>query len=206
MNNFTYHVPTEIHFGAGQLSHLSQLTESGSRVLLVYGGGSIRRSGLYDQILSHLTAAELHVTELSGVDPNPRIATVRRGAALCRDGGIDMVLAVGGGSAIDCAKMVAAGTLYNGDPWDLILDSGKIQGALPIYCVPTLASTGSEMDAYAVISNPETQEKPDVHSGPNTHLHRASGPDRRRRRRHFQPRAGKLLHPGPRRFRPGQTL
>lgn len=162
MNNFTYHIPTEIHFGAGQLCQLSQLAESGSHVLLVYGGGSIRRSGLYDQALSHLTAAGLRVTELGGVEPNPRIATVRRGIALCREGGIDMVLAIGGGSAIDCAKLVAAGTLHDGDPWDLILDSGKIQGALPIYCVPTLASTGSEMDAYAVISNPETREKLDI--------------------------------------------
>lgn len=159
MNNFTYCVPTEIRFGTGQLSKLSRLTASGKNVLLVYGGGSIKRSGLYDEVLRVLTGAGLNVTELSGVEPNPRIESVRRGVALCHEHAIDMVLAVGGGSTIDCAKVVAAGACYDGDPWDLVLDGGKIKSALPIYSVLTLSATGSEMDSFAVISDLGKNEK-----------------------------------------------
>lgn len=109
MNKFTYNIPTVIHFGQNQLSRLSKLTESGKNVLLVYGGGSIKRSGLYDNVLQILTDAGLCVTELSGVEPNPRIESVRRGVELCHAHKIEMVLAVGGGSTIDCAKVIAAG-------------------------------------------------------------------------------------------------
>ena len=97
MNNFTFCVPTRIHFGKGQISHLSELAESGSNVLLVYGGGSIKKSGLYDEATAILADAGLHVVELSGIEPNPRIESVREGARLCKEHAIDMVLAVGGG-------------------------------------------------------------------------------------------------------------
>lgn len=159
MKNFTYCVPTEIQFGTNRLSELSKLTDSGKNVLLVYGGGSIKRSGLYDDVLRILTDAGLCVTELSGVEPNPRIESVRRGVELCHVHKIDMVLAVGGGSAIDCAKVIAAGACYNGDAWDLVLDGEKIKSALPIYSVLTLAATGSEMDPFAVISDLSKNEK-----------------------------------------------
>lgn len=159
MNKFTYNVPTVIHFGRDQLSRLSKLTESGKNVLLVYGGGSIKRSGLYDSVLQILADAGLSVTELSGVEPNPRIESVRKGVELCRAHGVDMVLAVGGGSTIDCAKVIAAGVRYDGDPWDLVLDGRKIKAALPIYAVLTIAATGSEMDGFAVISDLEKNEK-----------------------------------------------
>lgn len=159
MNNFTYSIPTVIHFGKNQLSHLSELKQSGSNVLLVYGGGSIKRSGLYDKAIKILTDTGLIVTELSGVEPNPRIESVRKGVALCKEHSIDMVLAIGGGSAIDCAKVIAAGACYDGDPWDLVLDGGKIKAALPVYTVLTLSATGSEMDAFAVISDLSKNEK-----------------------------------------------
>lgn len=159
MENFTHSIPTVIHFGKGQISHLSELKQSGDKVLLVYGGGSIKRSGLYDEAMKILADSGLAVTELSGVEPNPRIESVRKGAELCKLGGIDMVLAIGGGSAIDCAKVVAAAACYDGDPWDLVLDGGKIKAALPVYSVLTLSATGSEMDAFAVISDLSKNEK-----------------------------------------------
>ncbi|MGN1403794.1 MAG: iron-containing alcohol dehydrogenase [Ruminococcus sp.] len=159
MNNFTYSIPTIIHFGKDQLSHLSELKQSGNKVLLVYGGGSIKRSGLYDNAMKILTDTGLSVTELSGVEPNPRIESVRKGVTLCKENAIDMVLAIGGGSAIDCAKVVAAGACYDGDPWDLVLDGEKIKAALPVYTVLTLSATGSEMDQFAVISDLSKNEK-----------------------------------------------
>ncbi|MBQ6691753.1 MAG: iron-containing alcohol dehydrogenase, partial [Clostridia bacterium] len=159
MLNFTHHIPTTIHFGQGQLSHLSELKESGKNVLLVYGGGSIKKTGLYDEIMKILTENGLSVTELAGVQPNPRIESVREGIRLCRENNVDMVLAVGGGSSIDCAKVVAAGVFYDGDAWDLVLDRTKITKALPIYSVLTIAATGSEMDRVAVISDMSKNEK-----------------------------------------------
>ena len=159
MYNFSFYVPTRIHFGKGQISHLSELRDSGEKVLLVYGGGSIKRNGIYDSAVQILTDASLKIYELSGVEPNPRIETVRKGVDLCKDEGIDMVLAIGGGSTIDCAKVVAAGAKYDGDAWDLVLDPPKIKAALPIYSVLTLSATGSEMDEFGVISDMSKNEK-----------------------------------------------
>ena len=159
MYNFTFHVPTKIHFGKGQISHLSELAESGTKVLMVYGGGSIKRAGIYDEAMKILTEAGLTVYELSGIAPNPKIESVRDGVALCKQEGIDMVLAIGGGSTIDASKVIAAGAKYEGDPWDLVLDFSKITDALPIYAVLTLAATGSEMDNTAVISDMTKNEK-----------------------------------------------
>ena len=162
MYNFSFYVPTRIHFGKGQISHLSELRDSGEKVLLVYGGGSIKRNGIYDSAVQILTDASLKIYELSGVEPNPRIETVRKGVDLCKDEGIDMVLAIGGGSTIDCAKVVAAGAKYDGDAWDLVLDPPKIKAALPIHSVLTLSAAVphfsffdmSEMTANSSISEP----------------------------------------------------
>ncbi|MDD6359594.1 MAG: iron-containing alcohol dehydrogenase, partial [Parafannyhessea umbonata] len=159
MYNFTFHVPTTIHFGKGQISHLAELANYGSRALLCYGGGSIKRNGIYDQALSILKDAGVQVFELSGVEPNPRIQTVRRGVELCHQNDIQMVLAIGGGSTIDCAKVVAAGAKYDGDAWDLVIKPELIKDALPIFSVLTLSATGSEMDAFAVISDMTKNEK-----------------------------------------------
>ena len=159
MYNFTFHVPTTIHFGKGQISHLAELASYGNRALLCYGGGSVKRNGIYDQALSILKDAGVQVFELAGVEPNPRIQTVRRGVELCHQNDVQMVLAIGGGSTIDCAKVVAAGAKYDGDAWDLVIKPELIKDALPIFSVLTLSATGSEMDAFAVISDMTKNEK-----------------------------------------------
>ena len=160
MNNFNYHIPTDVYFGKGQISMLGQRMPSiAKKVLLVYGGGSIKKIGLYDQIMQQLAQANVEVFELAGVEPNPRIQTVRKGIAICKKENVGAVLAAGGGSTIDCAKIISAGTCYDGDAWDLVLDSSKIKKAIPIATVLTLAATGSEMDGFAVISDMEKNEK-----------------------------------------------
>lgn len=159
MYNFSVSFPTMIHFGKGMISHLSELKQSGDKVLLVYGGGSIKRNGIYDDAMKIMTDAGLTVSELPGVEPNPKIETVRKGVTMCREQEIDMVLAIGGGSTIDCAKVVAAGAKYDGDAWDLVIHPEKIKSALPIYSVLTLSATGSEMDEFAVISDMSKNEK-----------------------------------------------
>ncbi|MDD4371600.1 MAG: iron-containing alcohol dehydrogenase [Anaerostipes sp.] len=159
MNNFTYSIPTKIHFGKDQISHLNELKESGDKVLLVYGGGSIKKSGIYDNAMEILKSADITVYELSGVEPNPKIESVRAGVSTCKENEIDMVLAIGGGSTIDCAKVVAAGACSEEDPWELVLHPDRIKKALPIYSVLTLAATGSEMDEFAVISDLNKNEK-----------------------------------------------
>lgn len=164
-NRFVYDVPTKIYFGEGQIEQLAGIIgEYGSRVLLVYGGGSIKRSGIYDKVMELLRNEQIDVWELSGVEPNPRLATVCRGVEICREHGIEVVLPIGGGSTIDCAKGVAAGFYHQGSPWDLVEDSSLIQQALPIVAVLTLAATGSEMDGDAVISNPDTCDKMEMNS------------------------------------------
>lgn len=160
MKDFVFTTPTTIYFGKCQLEKLGQIIRQyGSRALLVYGGGSIKRTGLYDTVSSLLKKSSVSVAELPGVEPNPKIGSVRKGVRLCRENGVDVVLAVGGGSSIDCAKVVAAGACYAGDPWDLVVHPELIKKALPLVTVLTIAATGSEMNGNAVITNPETREK-----------------------------------------------
>ncbi len=159
MENFTYIVPTAICFGKGQIDKLAEMKKRGSKALLCYGGGSIKRMGLYDRVLGIMADNGIEVFELSGIDPNPRIESVREGVKLCKENGIEMILAVGGGSTIDCGKVVAAGACYDGDPWDLVLNPGKITAALPIFTVLTLSATGTEMNGNAVISDMSKNEK-----------------------------------------------
>lgn len=159
MNDFTFHVPTKVYFG-DQLHKLGEtLAAFGKRVLLCYGGGSIKASGLYDRVRAQIEQAGLTCFELSGIAPNPRITSVREGARLCKDEHVDVVLAVGGGSTIDCAKFVAAGACYDGDPWDIVKKRAVFDQCLPIVTVLTLSATGSEMDNCGVITNLETNEK-----------------------------------------------
>ena len=160
MKNFNFHARTEILFGKGQIEALPKaLAPYGKKVLLVYGGGSIKRNGVYDSVIKLLGENNFEVTELSGVEPNPRIETVRKGAKLCRDNQIEVVLAVGGGSTIDCSKVIAGACFYDGDAWDIVLDKEKITKVLPIVTVLTLAATGSEMNKNAVISKMDTNDK-----------------------------------------------
>lgn len=158
MQNFEFRLPTDILFGRGQETRLPEkLAQFGKCVLLCYGGGSIKTTGLYGRIRELLH--DFEVLELAGIEPNPRVETLRRGTALCKDKHIDVLLAVGGGSVIDCAKAVGAGVYYEGDPWDLFLDPRKITAALPVVAVPTIAAAGSELDAFAVISNLAERQK-----------------------------------------------
>ncbi|MEC2061363.1 iron-containing alcohol dehydrogenase [Bacillus stercoris] len=160
MENFTYYNPTKLIFGKGQLEQLrKELKRYGKNVLLVYGGGSIKRNGLYDQVTGILKEEGAVVHELSGVEPNPRLATVEKGIGLCREHGIDFLLAVGGGSVIDCTKAIAAGVKYDGDAWDIFSKKVTAEDALPFGTVLTLAATGSEMNPDSVITNWETNEK-----------------------------------------------
>ena len=174
MNNFNLCVPTDIRFGKGQIECLpGELRKYGSRVLLVYGGGSIKRSGLYDKVIQLLGKScsnndghsadnerrAFTIFELSGISPNPKISSVREGVKLCRENHVDVLLAIGGGSCIDASKAIAAGALYEGDPWDLVIDKTKANGALPVVDILTISATGSESNPGAVISNEETKEK-----------------------------------------------
>lgn len=158
MENFQFCISTNILFGKDQIQHLPQAIASyGTRVLLCYGGGSLRRMGLYDTIRELL--ADCEIFEVGGIAPNPRIDSVRQGVELCREHQIDVILAAGGGSVIDCAKAIAAAVYYDGDAWEMIASHFPIEKALPIVTVLTLAATGSEADAGAIISNRETQQK-----------------------------------------------
>ncbi|APC49836.1 NADH-dependent alcohol dehydrogenase [Virgibacillus halodenitrificans] len=160
MDNFTYQNPTKLIFGKGQIDALPQEVEKyGKKVLLVYGGGSIKRNGIYDNVMKKLTEIDAEVLELSGVEPNPRISTVRKGVEICKEQGVEFLLAVGGGSTIDCTKAIAAGAKTDVDMWDIVTKKEAATDALPFGTILTLSATGSEMNRGSVITNWETNEK-----------------------------------------------
>ncbi|WP_010051044.1 iron-containing alcohol dehydrogenase [Carnobacterium maltaromaticum] len=159
MNNFDFQSATNILFGKGQIEQLAKgLTPFGNKVLLIYGGGSIKENGIYTEIQKKI-GSDFNVIELGGVEPNPRIETVKKGVELCRENKVDVILAAGGGSVIDCAKAISAGIFYDGNPWDFTSDSNLIGKTLPIISILTISATGSEMNGGAVITNLETKEK-----------------------------------------------
>ncbi|MBA5813198.1 iron-containing alcohol dehydrogenase [Leuconostoc lactis] len=169
MNNFNFQNKTAIRFGKNVIDtelH-DAVAQFGQRVLLVFGGGSIKQSGLYDRVRAALT--DLEVVELSGIEPNPKIDSVRAGQALVKTHDIDVVLAVGGGSVIDAAKVIASSKFYDADPWDLVVESSKRYeiAQLPVVDILTLSATGTEMNVGSVISNPETNQKLGT-GGPNS--------------------------------------
>ncbi|MDR0696711.1 MAG: iron-containing alcohol dehydrogenase [Christensenellaceae bacterium] len=161
MENFVFQNPTKIYFGKNAISNINaELVKFGTNVLLVYGGGSIKRNGLYDTVIQCLKSAGKNITELSGVMPNPRREKVYEGISYCKDKNIDFILAVGGGSVIDCSKFVAAGAKTDDDFWESYLVNQKIcNAALPIGTILTLAGTGSEMNSGGVISDFENHLK-----------------------------------------------
>ncbi len=160
LNSFAFYNPVKLIFGKGQLEKLPQeLSVFGKKVLVVYGGGSIKKNGLYDQVITLLNSANMEIFELSGVEPNPRLSTAARGAEICKRENIDVVLAVGGGSVIDCTKLIVAAAKYDGDPWDLVTRKAPVKEVLPFGTVLTLAATGSEMNSGSVITNEVTLEK-----------------------------------------------
>lgn len=159
MQNFDYMTPTRLIFGRDSIEKLPEVMRPlGRRVLLTYGGGSIKKIGLYDKVIKLLADFEIH--ELPGIQPNPKYdPSVLDGVRICKEQEIDVILAVGGGSVLDCSKAIAAGAKYDGDPWDLISYKVKAKAALPIVDVLTLAATGSEYDCGGVISRIETNDK-----------------------------------------------
>lgn len=161
MDNFTFYAPTYFDFGRDTELHVADLVRQfgGSRVLLHYGGGSIKKSGLYDRVRSTLEHAGLVVFELGGVMPNPRSGLVYEGVRLCKKEAIDFILAVGGGSTIDSAKAIAAGSLYDGDVMDFYRGRAEIRRALPVGTILTIAAAGSEGSPNTVITDEETQLK-----------------------------------------------
>ncbi len=160
MKNFEFYNPTKVYFGKDEVNKVGKLVkEFGSKVLLVYGKGSIKKTGLYERVINLLEKEEITVFELGGIDPNPRIESIRLGGELCKKHQIDLVLAVGGGSVIDAAKGIAAAAKYEKDPWDFYAHKAEAKGALAIATVLTLSATGSEMNPFSVVTNFETQEK-----------------------------------------------
>lgn len=159
MQNFDYQTPTRLIFGEGVISNLPEVMKPlGKKILMTYGSGSIKKSGLYDKVKELLAGFEIY--ELSDIQPNPKYdPSVLDGVRICKENGIEAILAVGGGSVLDCSKAIAAGAKYDGDPWDLISYKVMAKDALPIVDILTLAATGSEYDCGGVISRTETNDK-----------------------------------------------
>lgn len=160
MQDFWFHNPTKVVFGRNKVEQIGEETKTyGHRVLLVYGRESIHRSGLHKRMQGILERAGLTVLEHGGVKANPVLSHVRQGIKACRDNNIEVVLGVGGGSVIDAAKAIAAGTLLETDIWELFRNGQKPANALPVFTVLTIAGTGSEMNGGVIITNEETRQK-----------------------------------------------
>ena len=159
MQNFNYCTPTRLIFGEGVIKDLPEvMSHYGKKILLTYGGGSIKKIGLYDKVLELLKGYEIY--DLPNIMPNPKYdPSVLDGVRMCKQHNIDVILSVGGGSVLDCSKAIAGGAKYDGEPWDLITYKAETKDALPIVDIITLAATGSEYDAGGVISRTETNDK-----------------------------------------------
>lgn len=156
MENFIFQNPTKLIFGKGMIARLAKEIPAGKRILVTFGGGSVKKNGVYDQVRQALK--DFEIIEFWGIEANPEIETLRRAIQLGKENQVDFLLAVGGGSVIDGTKLIAAGLLYPGDAWDLVL-KGMSKDTLPLAAVLTLPATGSEMNSGAVISKKETAEK-----------------------------------------------
>ncbi len=159
MQNFDYQTPTRLIFGEGVIAKLPEvMSQFGKKILLTYGGGSIKKIGLYDKVKELLKDYDIY--ELSDIQPNPKYdPSVLDGVKICKENDIDVILAVGGGSVLDCSKAIATGAKYDGDPWDLISYKAVATESVPIVDIITLAATGSEYDQGGVISRTETNDK-----------------------------------------------
>ncbi|HPO31426.1 MAG TPA: iron-containing alcohol dehydrogenase, partial [Candidatus Hydrogenedentes bacterium] len=158
MENFRFHNPTEIVFGRGSIAELTSLVPRDAKVLMLYGGGSIHRNGVYEQVRDALKSHD--VIEFGGIEPNPRHETCMKAVDLARKTGAAFLLSVGGGSVLDGTKYIAAAIPFNGDdPWDILARGASVNQALPLGCVLTLPATGSESNGFSVISRDSTGEK-----------------------------------------------
>lgn len=158
MNNFSYRNTTQIHFGPGQIAKIRDEMPTNARVLITYGGGSIKKNGVMEQV--HAALEGVTYFEFGGIEPNPHFETLMKAVDVIKQENINFILAVGGGSVIDGSKFIAAAALYPNDPWEIIQTYGaKVTQAVPLGCVLTLAATGSEMNNGAVITKAATQDK-----------------------------------------------
>jgi len=156
MDNFTFHNPTKIIFGKATENKVgAEVKRYSQKVLLCYGGGSIKRTGLYDRVINSLKGNNIEYFEISGVKPNPRLSLVKEGIKLCREKNINFILAVGGGSVIDTAKAIAVGVPYEGDVWDFYVGKARVKAALPVGTILTIPAAGSEASNSSVITNEE---------------------------------------------------
>ena len=158
--NFEYQVPTHIYFGDNQLEKLGgELRKHGTKVLMIYDSGWIKNAAWYPTVEKSIADAGMELFEMGGVEPNPKTSSVKEAVEICRKENIDVLLAIGGGSVIDCAKMSSAAVFHDGDPWDFITGKAQMEKFLPIVVISTISGTGSEMDAYGIVSNEETHDK-----------------------------------------------
>lgn len=157
MNNFVFQNPTKLIFGKGQIARLATELPKDKRILVTFGGGSVKTNGVYDQVKAALEGFD-HL-EFWGIEPNPKVETLRKAVELCKSEGVEFILAVGGGSTLDGTKLIAAASVIEEDAWELVLNPKLYGGTLPFASVMTLPATGSEMNRGAVISNLATGEK-----------------------------------------------
>ncbi len=157
MNNFDYYNPVKILFGEGKIDLLSKEIPKDAKVLFTYGGGSIKKNGVYDKVKSGLKGFK--VFEFGGIEPNPHFETLMKAVDIVKTEKIDFLLAVGGGSVLDGTKFIAAASLFDGDPWDILEKGAKVNKALPFGTILTLPATGSEMNSGGVITKASTKEK-----------------------------------------------
>lgn len=157
MQNFTFANPVKIIFGKGSIKNIAQEISKDQKVLILYGGGSIKQNGVYNQVIEALKG--YNILEFAGIEPNPHYETCMKAVELIKKEKIDFLLSVGGGSALDATKFIAAATLYDGEPWDILAKGAKITKALPLGSIITLPATGSEMNSGGVITKAATEEK-----------------------------------------------
>lgn len=157
--DFLLHNPTKLYFGKGKLENLTNEIKKKSRVLLVYGSGTIQKFGLYDQIIKILKSLNCEIHELKGIEPNPKLLSVKIGVDICKLNNIDFILAVGGGSVIDASKAISIGAKSDCDVWDLITKKETPTDRIPLGTILTLSATGTEMNPNSVITNEDTEQK-----------------------------------------------
>ncbi len=165
MDNFTFQNTTKIIFGKGAENNVGlEVSKYSKKILLHYGGGTIKKTGLYDRVITSLKDAGVEFIELGGVKPNPRLSLVQEGIKICRENNIGFILAIGGGSVIDSSKAISIGSMYNGDVWDFYLGKSEITQALPIGTILTIPAAGSESSTGSVITNEDGFYKRAVNS------------------------------------------
>ncbi len=158
MKDFEFYNPVKIFFGKDQVSQITEQVPAGSKVILIYGGGSIFKNGVYDRVRAALKGFEL--TEFGGIEPNPTYETSMKAVEIIKQKKISYIIAAGGGSVIDATKFIAAAALFkNGDPWKILSESAEVTEAIPFGCILTLPATGTEMNKNSVISRKSTTEK-----------------------------------------------